>query len=144
MSIEIGDNYIYSRDIDREIDDLQTMLAGTPFEDNSFHWPKLEEELLIEEWFNATNTSMDDAVRLISFLRFKDEAQECTSEWPYGVQFVLEDKFTEYARQVAEETLMVDFNSTMSNYIDWEAFAHDLKMDYSTFEVDGFTYLTRS
>lgn len=143
MSIEIGDNYIYSRDIDREIDDLQTMLAGTPFEDNSFHWPKLE-ELLIEEWFNATNTSMDDAVRLISLLRFRDEAQECTREWIYGAQFVLEDKFTEYARQIAEETRMVDLNSNMSNYIDWEVFAHDLKMDYSEFTFEGYTYLTRS
>ena len=143
MSIEIGDNYIYSRDIDREIDELQTMLAGTPFEDNSFHWPKLE-ELLIEEWFNATNTSMDDAVRLISLLRFRDEAQECTREWIYGAQFVLEDKFTEYARQIAEETGMVDLNSNMSNYIDWEVFAHDLKMDYSEFTFEGYTYLTRS
>ncbi len=143
MSIEIGDNYIYSRDIDREIDELQTMLAGTPFEDNSFHWPKLE-ELLIEEWFNATNTSMDDAVRLISLLRFRDEAQECTREWIYGAQFVLEDKFTEYARQIAEETRMVDLNSNMSNYIDWEVFAHDLKMDYSEFTFEGYTYLTRS
>jgi hypothetical protein len=143
MSIEIGDNYIYSRDIDREIDDLQTMLAGTPFEDNSFHWPKLE-ELLIEEWFNATNTSMDDATRLISLLRFRDEAQECTREWIYGAQFVLEDKFTEYARQIAEETRMVDLNSNMSNYIDWEVFAHDLKMDYSEFTFEGYTYLTRS
>lgn len=143
MSIEIGDNYIYSRDIDREIDELQTMLAGTPFEDNSFHWPKLE-ELLIEEWFNATNTSMDDAVRLISLLRFRDEAQECTREWIYGAQFVLEDKFTEYARQIAEETRMVDLNSNMSNYINWEVFAHDLKMDYSEFTFEGYTYLTRS
>ena len=143
MSIKIGDNYIYSRDIDREIDELQTMLAGTPFEDNSFHWPKLE-ELLIEEWFNATNTSMDDAVRLISLLRFRDEAQECTREWIYGAQFVLEDKFTEYARQIAEETRMVDLNSNMSNYIDWEVFAHDLKMDYSEFTFEGYTYLTRS
>lgn len=143
MSIEIGDNYIYSRDIDREIDELQTMLAGTPFEDNSFHWPKLE-ELLIEEWFNATNTSMDDAIRLISLLRFRDEAQECTREWIYGAQFVLEDEFTEYARQIAEETGMVDLNSNMSNYIDWEVFAHDLKMDYSEFTFEGYTYLTRS
>lgn len=143
MSIEIGDTYIYSRDIDREIDDLQTMLAGTPFEDNSFHWPKLE-ELLIEEWFNATNTSMDDATRLISLLRFRDEAQKCTREWIYGAQFVLEDKFTEYARQIAEETRMVDLNSNMSNYIDWEVFAHDLKMDYSEFTFEGYTYLTRS
>lgn len=143
MSIEIGDNYIYSRDIDREIDELQTMLAGTPFEDNSFHWPKLE-ELLIEEWFNATNTSMDDAVRLISLLRFRDEAQECTREWIYGAQFVLEDEFTEYARQIAEETGMVDLNSNMSNYIDWAAFANDLKMDYSEFTFEGYTYLTRS
>lgn len=143
MSIKIGDNYIYSRDIDREIDDLQTMLAGTPFEDNSFHWPKLE-ELLIEEWFNATNTSMDDAVRLISLLRFRDEAQECTREWIYGAQFVLEDEFTEYARQIAEETGMVDLNSNMSNYIDWAAFANDLKMDYSEFTFEGYSYLTRS
>ena len=143
MSIEIGDNYIYSRDIDREIDELQTMLAGTPFEDNSFHWPKLE-ELLIEEWFNVTNTSMDDAVRLISLLRYRDEAQECTREWIYGAQFVLEDKFTEYARQIAEETRMVDLNSNMSNYIDWEVFAHDLKMDYSEFTFEGYTYLPRS
>lgn len=143
MSIKIGDNYIYSRDIDREIDDLQTMLAGTPFEDNSFHWPKLE-ELLIEEWFNATNTSMDDAIRLISLLRFRDEAQECTREWIYGAQFVLEDEFTEYARQIAEETGMVDLNSNMSNYIDWAAFANDLKMDYSEFTFEGYTYLTRS
>jgi hypothetical protein len=53
--------------------------------------------------------------------------------------------FTEYAQELAEEIGAISHNQNWPNYcIDWERAARELKMDYSSVEVNGETYYFRS
>ena len=47
-------------------------------------------------------------------------------------------KFQDYADNYADEVVLSEYdsNSTISNYFDYEKFAHDLKHDYSVYETD--------
>jgi hypothetical protein len=52
--------------------------------------------------------------------------------------------FENYAMDLARDVGMVDKDSIIYSYVDWESFAGDLKGDYSSFEYEGETYWIRS
>jgi antirestriction protein len=53
--------------------------------------------------------------------------------------------FKEYARELAEDTGTINKSNEWPNYcIDWERAAAELKMDYTSVEVDGETYWFRA
>jgi antirestriction protein len=54
--------------------------------------------------------------------------------------FIHEDDFEEYARELAED--VYDLPDPMSNYIDWEQWARDLRMDYTEYGFNGSALLT--
>jgi hypothetical protein len=49
-----------------------------------------------------------------------------------------------YAESFADDVGMVDTDSSMYPYIDWERWAEDLKMDYTSIEYGGVTFYTRA
>jgi len=62
-----------------------------------------------------------------------------------GGPFVHEDDFEDYARELAEDIGAIpDDLGWPCTYIDWERAAEALKVDYSSVEVNGVTYLYRS
>lgn len=64
--------------------------------------------------------------------------------WEYGIVFVRDNYFEDYARELAEDVGAVDRNlGWPACHIDWEAAAESLKMDYSEVEIDGATYYYR-
>jgi antirestriction protein len=65
-----------------------------------------------------------------------------------GVTLIRDGYFTQYAQQYAEDTGAItddpQYNRWPLMYIDWDAAARDLQMDYSAIDFDGETYWVRS
>lgn len=72
-------------------------------------------------------------------LNLRDEID--SSEWEYGITFIEDDYFTDYAEQMAYDIGAVDVNNDWPNmHIDWEAAADALKIDYEEVRFNGKTY----
>lgn len=66
-------------------------------------------------------------------------------EFGCGNTPIHEDDLAEYAEQFAWDALgLPSDGSWPMNHIDWKAAADDLRVDYSTVEWEGETYLVRS
>jgi antirestriction protein len=74
----------------------------------------------------------------------EDLLSEVGLEAPYGVTLIPEDDFVDYAEQLAEDLGMVKDQSWPYCHIDWDAAADSLRMDYSSVEFDGVSYLFRA
>jgi hypothetical protein len=55
-----------------------------------------------------------------------------------------QSEFQDYAQELASDVGMVDTDSAIYAYVDWERWADALKMDYTSVEFDGNTYWIRS
>jgi antirestriction protein len=76
---------------------------------------------------------------------FADEAEVTAPDWEYGAQFVADESFTDYAKELAEDIGAIDRNAEWPLYhIDWEAAADDLKQDYTEVTLRGTDYWTHS
>lgn len=65
-------------------------------------------------------------------------------DW-YPVTLIEEGYFTEYAQELAEDMGSVNRDAPWpQTFIDWDAAAEALKMDYSEVEYDGMTYYYRA
>lgn len=72
------------------------------------------------------------------------------AEWAYGVTLVRDSYFEDYARELAEEIGGLSGFSHGEEitwplqYIDWEAAAEALQIDYMEIEFEGVTYWGRA
>ena len=80
---------------------------------------------------------------ILNDLRGNGGDEQFEGDW-YPITLIRDTYFTEYAQELAEELdLVPNSYSWPTSYIDWERAARDLKMDYTSVEVDGFTYWYR-
>lgn len=65
--------------------------------------------------------------------------------WRDGITLIPEDDFEDYARDLAEDLYGNDLRNSSWPFdcIDWEKAAYALRMDYSSVEYEGVTYLYR-
>jgi hypothetical protein len=116
-----------SRDIIERIEELESAIT---FSDDG-------------EGIPAADTDPDDLAEL-SILRAIVEDAESEPDWQYGVGFIPEDKFEDYAQELAEDIGAIDRDAGWPlQHIDWSAAADALRMDYTEYEFDGVTYLAR-
>jgi len=119
--LEIGADFMDSRDIDYRIEELQDLEAS---ED-------------ADEFADSS-----DAAELVDLVDFKEKVS--SDEWPHGITFIADDAFEDYAREFVEETLGLPNNTNWDrfpfNNMDWEGVASDLQQDYSSEDLDGTTY----
>lgn len=93
--------------------------------------------------------ALDDGERerMAALLEVLDDlATNCDEEPAFGIAMVPEDEFVDYAQQLAEDVGAISDDITSQwplSYIDWEGAAEALKMDYTSIEFDGVTYLCR-
>jgi hypothetical protein len=126
--IDNNEQIIDSRDVVERITFLRNEIADLELNDNEFtdEIENLKEEL--------TKLKILD----------EDGRNEFSEEWEYGVGLIHEDYFVEYAEQLAEDIGAIDKSAGWpSNYIDWDAAASALKVDYNPIDFDGETYWAR-
>ena len=131
-----------SRDLQKRLDELENELE------------ELIEELEDAEEENE-ETSIEDAKQAIK--EWKDENREeldellslkdiSGAEWDYGITFIAEEDFEEYAQELAADLYGEEIRNAHWPFdcIDWEQAAGALRQDYSSIDYQGTTYLFRS
>lgn len=71
--------------------------------------------------------------------------EEWRGDW-YPGTLIRDTYFKDYAQELAEDIGAIDTTKTYGwplSYIDWDAAADALRMDYTAVEFDGVTYWTR-
>lgn len=108
-------------------DEIEAMAADPEHDSDSLR--ELEDER-----DGLDSDEIEEYNELVEFRREVD-----SSEWSYGIYFVNEDHFEDFARQEAEDLGRTDEHWPY-DCIDWEQAADELKMGYSSVEFDGQTY----
>lgn len=124
--MQIGDDLLDLRELRGRMDDLQTELDDA----------KEEEGEEFDEVFWSEEISELKELKAL-FAEVGDPEDEPT--------LILEHYFEQYARELAEDIYGGDkFEGWPFDYIDWAQAAEALEQDYTSYEIDGYTYLQRS
>lgn len=110
-SIDNREDLLDSRDIQERINDLEGF-------ENREDWEQKE---------------------LDNLLKIKDQIGDDES-WSFGITFIRDAYFEEDSEEFAYDCLGIERDGTMANYIDWERFAEDRKIDFQAIDFDGETY----
>jgi len=119
-------DYIDSRDVLERIEELEDELENLDPEASGLDVEEIEEEL---ELLNSLKDEWGD-----------DESFE------WGIQFIHEDYFEDYARELAWELGYITNDKEWQwpySHINWSAAAEELKIDYQEIDFDGVTYYGR-
>lgn len=103
--------------------------------------PSNEElEVKLEIW----NFDYEDDLNTIKEINYIEE--EIGEEFQYGVHLIEEKDFTEYCQQFEEDCGYIgrDLPTWITNNIDWDGVADDLRVDYSEIDYQGVSYLYRA
>lgn len=115
----MGYGYLDTRDLEKEIDDLESQQED-----------------------DGDDFAEDNAERLKELRDVRDEFDG--RQWRDGETLIPESEWQEYAEETAYDVGFVDRGSSIAGYIDWERWASDLANDYQTAELGGETYYFRS
>lgn len=157
-TLDNSQDIIDSRQVDERIEELKSDIVDAFTDLESEEDPPEFDDLFPRFGDDANETEgyirecgnkdvETEAEELLALVQFADEAQ--CSDWSYGETLIRESYFSDYARDLADDIApSVEArelaNTWPFNRIDWEAAANDLRMDYSSAEFDGVTYLFRS
>ena len=146
--------YLDTRDLDKRLDELKALrdaVADARLELQEAHAASLadpDDETLTtaEEEAQAAFDSADadfgtDEQKELAEL---EELESEVSEWSDGNTLIPEYEFTDYCRELLEDCGDIPKNLPGYVVIDWDATADNIRMDYSTVEFQGETYLYRA
>jgi hypothetical protein len=86
----------------------------------------------------------DEQDELDSLVEFAEDGETNLSEWNHGVVLIRDSYFEDYAREFAADIGAINGAAGWPlSYIDWEAAAEALQVDYFNIEFDGVTYWGR-
>jgi len=80
---------------------------------------------------------------ILSDLKGEGGDEQWRGDW-YPLTLIRESYFQDYAQELAEDIGAVNREATWpNNCIDWEQAARELRMDYTSTQIDGVTYFFR-
>ena len=86
----------------------------------------------------------DETRELAQLKALADEASGYPADRQYGEALIRDSYFTQYAEQLADDIGAIKADAGWPlDYIDWEAAAEALQVDYSTVEHGNITYWIR-
>lgn len=91
----------------------------------------------------TTRLDPDEREELAALKAIADDAEGC-SDWEYGEALIRYSYFKDYAEELFDDCYAGQIPENLRSYIDYEAFARDLKFDYTTVDFCGVKYLIRS
>lgn len=129
--IDNTQDIIDSRDVESRIDELESEQEDMVSELNNGEISEQD----MREWDINKGRELD-ALRAL-----RDQASPYSEDWKYGESLIRDSYFEEYARELAEDTGMVDECAAWPvRHIDWTAAADELKGDYTEVDFNGVTY----
>lgn len=138
--MELGDKYINGHDVKKRYDELEGEFDD--FIEHLIEWKESDDDG--DELREDFNTWMSDNSEEFKQIKALKTFIENYSGDGFHCILILDEAFMEYAEEFARDCGMVGKDSSMDAYIDWNAFAEDMKMDYSSEEIDGITYWVRN
>jgi hypothetical protein len=74
----------------------------------------------------------------------RDDVAGYAPDWQYGCTLIRDSYFKDYAQELAEDIGALEKDLKWPHTcIDWDQAARELRMDYSSAELDGVTYWFR-
>lgn len=105
---------------------------------------ELESELEGLDADNDYDIILELRDELSPLIALQEEAEGYISDWQYGETFYTWDALVEYAEETVNECYTTgNLPYWVTNHIDWEAVAEEIKVDYTEFEFHGTTYYAR-
>ena len=89
-------------------------------------------------------TNVPDEIAELAALKAFVSKHDYVEEWNYGAEFIAEEYFTEYVKDMLEGCGTIPRDLPDYIAIDWEETADNLKCDYVDAEFNGVTYYVRS
>lgn len=103
----------------------------------------LIEELNTLEALEPEALDEEQRARLAALKAICEEGERYFDDWTYGVPLVADYYFTDYARVLLEDCGDLPKNVPWYIAIDWEQTARNIRLDYTSIEIDGRTYWGR-
>lgn len=124
------DDIFDSREVIERVAELEAEYGIDP-DDQVSSWPESMDSDEVEEY---------KALKSLS-----EDAQGYVSDWQHGETFISEDHFSDYAQELVRDIGYIpeELPSWISDHIDWDEVADELKVDYTEFEFRGTTYYAR-
>lgn len=142
--INNAQNVLDSRDVIARLEDLQAERANLVETLADANDPTSLAELREEAKANLTEWDEENGAELTALKELAAEGEGC-SDWNHGETLIRDSYFETYAEELAADIGALDPKAGWPlSYIDWEAAADALKMDYTAIDFDGVTYWVRS
>ena len=142
-------NTLDTRDLIEERDNLKQQILDSfleTFEHYAEQTETFEDILFEEEEIQSWKEGFEDELKEIEEIDTLEDEINCYTgdNFDDGVYLIDEDDFEEYCEELVEDIEDIGgLPSYISNNIDWEGVAEDLKVDYSEVEFRDTTYLYR-
>lgn len=95
--------------------------------------------------FDPEDPEADEYEELVNWLDLMEQAEQYSGESFRNTQLINDNKWVEYAQQLAEDISGVSRDAEWPfNCVDWEAAAEQLKQDYTSISVDRNTFWVRN
>jgi antirestriction protein len=91
-------------------------------------------------WSDDDEQELQTLADLMDELKGNGGDEQWRGDW-YPVTLIRESYFTDYTEELVSECY--DLRLPDFVHVDWEATARDVKVDYSTVEIDGVTFFYR-
>ena len=136
-------------EIKTELEDLETEREGFDQTDPE-NEGRLDEIIAESQALNVEKADLiagqddSDLEELAQLQAFVKEVEDYANDRVRDTVFIRESHFTEYAEQLAEDIGAVNEGAQWpNNCIDWDKAASELKIDYTSADLDGVTYYFR-
>jgi len=84
------------------------------------------------------------SIELAALKALAVEGTDYAPDWQYGETLIRDTHFRYYAEELAEDIGAINSNASWPlTYIDWDAAAEALKVDYTEVDFDGVSYWIR-
>jgi len=141
-SVSSNDNFIDSRDVEMEADQYQSDIDDKQEEINDTteeldEAREIDDDEAIADLDGKLANLQDELTDLKEESESILELHEECENYARGGSLINESYFTEYCEEFAYDCGEISRDSSMSQYVDWDRYAEDSKMDYTTITFEG-------
>ena len=123
-------------ELDQEWEERESTLSFEYALQDAANWPNHKEEY----------AELQALLALMEDLKGNGGDEQWRGDW-YPLTLIRDSYFVDYAQELAEECGYTSgpdgYANPLISCVDWKAWASDVRMDYTSTEIDGVTYWYR-